>query len=158
MSQGILLLVLTLSTIEIRCWGWLQNLLLHPVTLQRNVHQQRPPRILWSSKNPDYFDLDDEDRIPPNANSQGDNDSVSSKRTQEEGGVERDDGFVSMTKKGLTGFQGQFSKALLAGIFVLGIGVGVTVDSAINTNPRSKSDTICVIHKFAHLIMRCGTE
>jgi hypothetical protein len=28
------------------------------------------------------------------------------------------------------------SKALLAGIFVLGVGLGVTVDSAINTNPR----------------------
>lgn len=28
------------------------------------------------------------------------------------------------------------SKALLAGVFVLGIGLGVTVDSAINTNPR----------------------
>ena len=28
------------------------------------------------------------------------------------------------------------SKALLAGIFVLGIGTGVTVDSAINTNPK----------------------
>lgn len=28
------------------------------------------------------------------------------------------------------------SKALLAGIFILGVGLGVTVDSAINTNPR----------------------
>jgi hypothetical protein len=28
------------------------------------------------------------------------------------------------------------SKALLAGVFVLGIGTGVTVDSAINTNPK----------------------
>jgi len=28
------------------------------------------------------------------------------------------------------------SKSLLAGIFVLGVGLGVTVDSAINTNPR----------------------
>jgi hypothetical protein len=28
------------------------------------------------------------------------------------------------------------SKALLAGVFVLGVGLGVTVDSAINTNPR----------------------
>ena len=28
------------------------------------------------------------------------------------------------------------SKSLLAGIFVLGIGLGVTIDSAINTNPR----------------------
>lgn len=28
------------------------------------------------------------------------------------------------------------SKSLLAGVFVLGIGLGVTVDSAINTNPR----------------------
>jgi len=28
------------------------------------------------------------------------------------------------------------SKALLAGIFILGIGLGVTIDSAINTNPR----------------------
>lgn len=28
------------------------------------------------------------------------------------------------------------SKALLAGVFILGIGLGVTVDSAINTNPR----------------------
>mmetsp|Transcript_31787 Transcript_31787/g.48751 ORF Transcript_31787/g.48751 Transcript_31787/m.48751 type:complete len:323 (-) Transcript_31787:74-1042(-) len=28
------------------------------------------------------------------------------------------------------------SKALLAGVFVLGIGLGVTVDSAINTNPK----------------------
>jgi hypothetical protein len=28
------------------------------------------------------------------------------------------------------------SKALLAGVFVMGIGLGVTVDSAINTNPR----------------------
>ena len=31
------------------------------------------------------------------------------------------------------------SKSLLAGIFVLGIGLGVTVDSAINTNPRDLS-------------------
>jgi len=30
----------------------------------------------------------------------------------------------------------RLSKALLAGIFVLGIGTGVTVDSAINTNPK----------------------
>jgi hypothetical protein len=28
------------------------------------------------------------------------------------------------------------SKALLAGVFILGVGLGVTVDSAINTNPR----------------------
>jgi len=28
------------------------------------------------------------------------------------------------------------SKSLLAGIFILGVGLGVTVDSAINTNPR----------------------
>jgi hypothetical protein len=28
------------------------------------------------------------------------------------------------------------SKALMAGIFVLGVGMGVTIDSAINTNPR----------------------
>ncbi|CAB9517452.1 Protein of unknown function (DUF3172) (Partial), partial [Seminavis robusta] len=28
------------------------------------------------------------------------------------------------------------SKSLLAGVFVLGIGLGVTVDSAINTNPK----------------------
>ena len=28
------------------------------------------------------------------------------------------------------------SKALLAGVFVMGVGLGVTVDSAINTNPR----------------------
>jgi hypothetical protein len=28
------------------------------------------------------------------------------------------------------------SKALLAGVFILGVGMGVTVDSAINTNPR----------------------
>lgn len=28
------------------------------------------------------------------------------------------------------------SKALLAGVFVLGVGLGVTVDSAINTNPK----------------------
>lgn len=28
------------------------------------------------------------------------------------------------------------SKALLAGVFVLGVGLGVTVDSAINTSPR----------------------
>lgn len=28
------------------------------------------------------------------------------------------------------------SKSLLAGIFVLGVGLGVTVDSAINTNPK----------------------
>jgi hypothetical protein len=28
------------------------------------------------------------------------------------------------------------SKALLAGVFVLGVGMGVTVDSAVNTNPR----------------------
>ncbi len=101
-------------------------MLLHPVTLQRNVQQQRPPRILESSKNLDYFDLDDEDSIPPNANSQGDDDSRSSKGTQEEGRVERDDGFVSMTKKGIAGFQGQLSKALLPNIFVLGIGVGVS--------------------------------
>lgn len=30
----------------------------------------------------------------------------------------------------------QISKALVAGVFVLGIGTGVTVDSAINTDPR----------------------
>ncbi|CAM9235720.1 unnamed protein product [Chrysoparadoxa australica] len=34
------------------------------------------------------------------------------------------------------GLPKSISKALLAGIFVLGIGTGVTVDSAINTNPR----------------------
>lgn len=28
------------------------------------------------------------------------------------------------------------SAALLAGVFVLGVGTGVTVDSAINTNPK----------------------
>jgi hypothetical protein len=28
------------------------------------------------------------------------------------------------------------SKALIAGVFVLGVGMGVTIDSAINTNPR----------------------
>ena len=27
-------------------------------------------------------------------------------------------------------------KALLAGVFVLGVGLGVTVDSAINTDPK----------------------
>jgi Protein of unknown function (DUF3172) len=37
-------------------------------------------------------------------------------------------------KKG--GFLDSIPKALLAGIFVLGIGTGVTVDSAINTNPK----------------------
>ncbi len=155
MLQGVLLLTLALSAVEIRCWGWLQNLLLHPVTLQRDLHQQRP-RFLWSSKNLDYFDLDDEDRTPPNTNLQRDDDSRRlPKRTQEEGGGERDDGFVSMTKKGLASFQGQFSKALVAGIFVLGIGVGITVDSAININPRSKSDTVYVVRRFAHLMLWC---
>jgi hypothetical protein len=43
---------------------------------------------------------------------------------------------VSMGKRGMAGFTGNISKALVAGIFVLGIGTGVTVDSAINTNPR----------------------
>ncbi|KAG5192265.1 hypothetical protein JKP88DRAFT_204414 [Tribonema minus] len=39
----------------------------------------------------------------------------------------RDKGFFNSVK---------IPKALLAGIFVLGIGTGVTVDSAINTNPK----------------------
>ncbi len=151
MLQGALLLILALSAAEIRCWGWIQNVLLHPITSQKDLYQQRP-RFIWSSKNLDYFDLHDEDRTPPNTDLQRDDDSRRPpKRIQKEGGGERDDGFVSMTKKGLANFQGPFSKALLAGIFVLGIGVGVTVDSAINTNPRS--DTVYVVCRFAHLIL-----
>ncbi len=156
MLRGILLLTLALSAIEIRCWGWLQNLLLHPVTLQRDLQQQRS-RFLWSSKNLDYFDLDDNDETPSNAKSQRDDDTRKShKGTHEEGEGDRDDGFVSMTRKNLVSFQRQFSKALLAGIFVLGIGVGVTVDSAINTNPRCKADTECSVNRFTHHMLWCG--
>ena len=38
------------------------------------------------------------------------------------------------------------NRALLAGVFVAGIGIGITLDSAINTNPKVYHDvdsTIC---------------
>ena len=55
------------------------------------------------------------------------------------GGFDEDDGLDIPSAFGRRGgwrLPDSVSKALLAGVFVLGIGLGVTVDSAINTNPR----------------------
>jgi hypothetical protein len=52
------------------------------------------------------------------------------------------------------------SKALLAGVFVLGIGLGVTVDSAINTNPRdlASRDAIDQAAPNANLCAKFGAS
>ena len=48
------------------------------------------------------------------------------------------------------------SAALLAGTFVLGVGTGVTVDSAINTNPKVRplvnSQCVTTVIKQRHLV------
>ncbi len=158
MLRGALLLTLALSAMEVRCWGWMQNLLLHDATLHRDLQKQLRPRFLWSSKNLDYFDVDDDDKKKTsNAKSQRDYGTRKSDKgySEEVEGGGSDNGFVNMSRKQLVSFQKQFSKALLAGIFVLGIGVGVTVDSAINTNPRFKVDPKYSVNRFTHLMLWC---
>jgi hypothetical protein len=90
----------------------------------------------------DYYDEDDEDDFF------NDNRQSSSRRRRSPSIVDnlgevdagrQDGGFnlpSSFGRRSGWRLPESVSKALLAGVFILGVGLGVTVDSAINTNPR----------------------
>lgn len=80
----------------------------------------------------EYYDEDDVDDEPPRQRRRRDN-LGANERGQQDRGLDVPSSFGR--RKGWR-LPESVSKALLAGVFVLGIGLGVTVDSAINTNPR----------------------
>ena len=94
----------------------------------------------WDS----YFDDDDDDDFldePPRRRRRSSRRRVDDLGTPPLTGSSPDDTSLSIPSsfgRGDTGMRmpSSVSAALLAGIFVLGIGTGVTVDSQINTNPK----------------------
>jgi hypothetical protein len=83
-----------------------------------------------------FYDDDDEDDY---------DDSPRGRRKRKDGGYDNLGDFEERTGLGLPSSFGRrdgwrlpesLSKALLAGVFVLGVGLGVTVDSQVNTNPK----------------------
>jgi hypothetical protein len=84
----------------------------------------------------DYDDDDDSNRRRRRRRRRNDNnelDDLGYNRRKEDGFLNIPSSFGE--RDGLR-LPDALSKSLLAGIFVLGIGLGVTIDSAINTNPR----------------------
>lgn len=124
------ILVLTLSLIPLKAFSTISTLLPRVVT-QREARR-------YEDNDEDFFDdFDDEydeyDDVPPRRTrgpQQYDN-LGQSRRPQEGFGVPSPFG----RRKGFR-LPDSVSNSVLAGIFVLGIGMGVTIDSAINTNPR----------------------
>ena len=127
MNRTEILNLLCISSILISC-----SSLLYPIKTRSVVVNHRAKTELYRDKrNRDsYYDemYDDED----------DFDVFSSGRRQ--GLTSDDDDGLNMPSpfgksRGLR-LPSSLSKAVLAGVFLVGIGTGVTVDSAINTNPR----------------------
>lgn len=112
------------------------------------VSQPKPSKFLQHARRPqddedEYYDDDDFDDFDY------DYDDRPRRRRRRRPGGELDDlGYDRRKEDGFLNIPSSFgqrdgwrlpdsvSKALLAGIFILGVGLGVTVDSAINTNPR----------------------
>mmetsp|Transcript_16405 Transcript_16405/g.41132 ORF Transcript_16405/g.41132 Transcript_16405/m.41132 type:complete len:332 (+) Transcript_16405:125-1120(+) len=113
------------------------------------VSQPKPSKFLQHARRPrddeeEYYDDDDDfDDFDY------DYDDKPRRRRRRRPGGELDDlGYDRRKEDGFLNIPSSFgqrdgwrlpdsvSKALLAGIFILGVGLGVTVDSAINTNPR----------------------
>lgn len=94
----------------------------------------------------DYFDEDDYDddydvSPPPRRRRRSNNSRIDNLGTPPLTGSSNDDTSLDIPSsfgRGDTGWRmpSSVSAALLAGVFVLGIGTGVTVDSQINTNPK----------------------
>ncbi len=93
----------------------------------------------------EYFDEDDYDDYdvspPPRRRRRSNNSRIDNLGTPPLTGSSNDDTSLDIPSsfgRGDTGWRmpSSVSAALLAGVFVLGIGTGVTVDSQINTNPK----------------------
>ena len=124
------------------------------ITLARNRNSNNDDDVDWRG---DYYDDDDDDddegmyynNPPPPLPSrrrrqqqqQQQRSIIDNLRTPPLTGSSPDDTSLSIPSpfgRGDTGLRlpSSVSAALLAGVFVLGMGTGVTVDSQINTNPR----------------------
>eukprot|EP00532_Pseudo-nitzschia_australis_P003773 CAMPEP_0168181614 /NCGR_PEP_ID=MMETSP0139_2-20121125/11353_1 /TAXON_ID=44445 /ORGANISM="Pseudo-nitzschia australis, Strain 10249 10 AB" /LENGTH=293 /DNA_ID=CAMNT_0008102287 /DNA_START=220 /DNA_END=1101 /DNA_ORIENTATION=+ len=113
-------------------------------TKLRLARRPRDEEYYDDDEDDDYFDDEDYDRKPRRRR----------RRQNNEPGDEYDElqmddlGYNRRKEDGFLNIPSPFgqregwrlpeavSKSLLAGIFILGVGLGVTVDSAINTNPR----------------------
>lgn len=125
-----------------------------PIAMRMDSGRSRSPSIMYARRrqDDDYFEDDDvDDEFPFDKDSQR---RRSGKRrgddwdNEKEGGAFDDLGYDRRKRDGYLNIPSSFgqrdgwrlpdavSKSLLAGIFVLGIGLGITIDSAINTNPK----------------------
>lgn len=120
-----------------------------------NIRKQSKRNKVWARKQNDFYgdEDDDEDWDDYYDNEEDDDDEYYNRRrrrgrpsvdnlgTPPLSGSSPDDTSLSIPSsfgRGDTGIRmpSSVSAALLAGVFVLGIGTGVTVDSQINTNPK----------------------
>lgn len=97
----------------------------------------------YDDEDDDYFDDDDDDDdSKPRRRRRRKNNGEYDEGQLDDLGYNRrnEDGFLnipsSFGQRDGWRLPDSVSKSLLAGIFILGVGLGVTVDSAINTNPR----------------------
>lgn len=130
---GLILLFITISSILPETQGFSSCSVQKAFRPANNAIVRSARRVDDEIDDFDYYDDDDEGDYRPQRRRRRDVDDLGGSKVPLRKGLDVPSSFGRRDGWRLPE---SVSKALLAGVFVMGVGLGVTVDSAINTNPR----------------------